>query len=175
MKEIWRDIEGYEELYQISSLGRVKSLGNGGSNNSKERIIKALVVSSGYLAVGLSKDGKQKQYLIHRLAANAFIPNPDNLPQVNHRDEDKTNNRVDNLEFCSAKYNSNYGTHNKRISESMTNNPKMSKKVLCIETGKIYPSTMQVERELGFSNSDISKCCRGIKHKTVGGFHWCYI
>lgn len=173
MKEIWRDIEGYENLYQVSNLGRVKSLGNG-ICNSKEKILKAIKHNCGYLSICLYKYGKSKKYFVHRLVAHAFIPNPYNLPQVNHISEDKTNNRVDNLEWCDCKYNINYGTHNKKVSESQTNHPKKSKKVLCIETGKIYPSTHQVERELGFNYSTILKVCNG-KYKSAYGFHWRYI
>lgn len=172
MKEIWRDIEGYESLYQVSNMGRVKSLGNGGSN-SKERILKA-EKNHCYLRVSLSKEGKKKHYRVHRLVATAFIPNLDNLPQVNHIDENKTNNCAINLEWCSSEYNHNYGTHNKRVAESQTNDPKRSKRVLCIETGVIYPSTKQVERELGFANSNISAVCLG-KRKRAYGYTWRFI
>lgn len=168
MQEIWRNIEGYEGLYQISNFGRVKSLRFG-----KEKIMKERTINC-YFAVNLHKDGKKKSYLVHRLVASAFLPNPNNLPQVNHIDEVKTNNRVDNLEWCSAKYNVNYGFRMQRFIESNTNNPKISKKVLCIETGKIYPSVRQVERELGFYQTNISAACRG-KYKTSYGFHWRYI
>lgn len=175
MREIWKDVIGYEGLYQVSNLGRVKSLGNGGSKNSKfssERILKTCEIK-GYLRVTLSKDGKQKQYSVHRLVALAFLPNPYNLPMVNHKDECKTNNACSNLEWCSVKYNNNYATRIQRIAESQTNYPKFSKKVICIETGKIYPSTHQVERELGFANSHISSACLG-KLKSAYGFHWRY-
>lgn len=171
MKEIWRDIEGYENLYQISNLGRVKSLGN--DKTRKEKILKVCRHTFGYLLVGLFKDGNQKSYYIHRLVACAFLPNPDNLSEINHKDEDKTNNRVENLEWCNRKYNMNYGTRTERQLEN-TNNPKRRKQVICIETGKIYPSTMQVERELGFNKSGISHACRG-NQKTAYGFHWRYI
>lgn len=169
MEEIWKDIEGYEKLYQVSNLGRVKSLKFG-----KERILKAIKGKDGYLRISFCKERKIKTFLVHRLVAFAFIPNPDNLPQVNHLDENKQNNISSNLEFCDAKYNINYGTHNKRQSESNTNHPSKSKKVLCVETGEIYPSTMQVERELGFPNVSISAVCTG-KIKTYKGFHWRYI
>lgn len=169
MQEIWRDIEGYENLYKVSNLGRVKSLRFG-----KEKILKAIKNNNGYAIIFLRKEGNTKYYAVHRLVATAFLQNPNNLPQVNHKDEDKMNNRVDNLEFCSAKYNINYGTHNQMVSESLTNNLKTSKKVLCVETGVIYPSTKQVERELGFANSNISLACNG-KYKQAYGFHWRYV
>lgn len=173
MEEIWKDIEGYEGCYQVSNLGRVKSLGNGKTHNSSERILKGNNIK-GYLVVKLSKEGKQKQYLIHRLVAQVFIPNPNNLLQVNHIDEDKTNNTVSNLEWCSAKYNMNYGTRTQRVVEKNTNHQNKSKKVTCIETGKIYVSTMQVERDLGFAHANISYACTG-RYKTAYGFHWKYI
>lgn len=171
MVEIWRDIEGYEGLYQVSSLGRVKLLDY--RHTGKERIMKVRR-NNGYLIVGLCRDGKQKTFKVHRLVATAFISNPENLPQINHKDEDKTNNIVENLEWCSAKYNCNYGIHNKKISEMQTNHPNKSKKVLCIETGKIYPSTRQVERDLGFNNGYISRCCLG-EYKSAYGYTWRYI
>lgn len=114
-KEIWKDIIGYEGLYQVSNLGRVKSLGNGGSNNSKERIMKLKIGSRGYYEVSLCKEGKHKTFTIHRLVAMTFIPNPQNYPCVNHKSEIKTDNRVDNLEWVTQKENSNYGTRNKRL------------------------------------------------------------
>ena len=115
---------------------------------------------------------------IHRLVCDAFIPNPLNFPQVNHRNEDKQDNRLENLEYCDAKYNSNYGTRNERMAKSVskanTNNPKRSKAVLCIETNQIYPSTMEVKRQLGFSQGNVSSCCRG-ERNTCGGYHWRYV
>lgn len=169
MKEIWKDIDGYEGLYQVSNLGRVKSLKFG-----KEKVMKVVKFTNGYLGVNLCKEGKVKTHMLHRLVAKTFIENPDNLPQVNHKDEDKTNNIVSNLEFCNAKYNINYGTRNKRSSESKFNHPSRSKKVLCIETGVIYPSVSQLKREFGFNKSNITSVCNG-KRKTAYGFHWRYI
>lgn len=163
MQEIWRDIEGYENLYQVSNLGRVKSLKYG-----KERIMKERICTNGYLNTCLCKDGKAKYYLTHRLVAKAFIPNPDNLPEINHIDEDITNNNAENLEWCDRKYNNNFGSHNKRMAESK------SKKVLCVETGKIYSSLLQVERELGYKHQGIIYACKG-KYKQAYGFHWRYI
>ena len=124
MEEIWKDIEGYEGLYEVSSYGRVRSLGQfvnhnyGGYAYRKGRLLKPGLGSRGYLSVTLSKNGIQKQYTVHRLVAQAFIENPDNLPQVNHKDEDRTNNNVTNLEWCDAKYNVNYGNRLNKFYDS---------------------------------------------------------
>lgn len=107
MKEIWKDIPGYEGIYIVSSFGRIRNLVSG-------KFIKPSQKNDGYCRVCLSKNGCGKCINIHRLVAQVFIPNPDNLPQVNHRDEDKTNNVADNLEWCDAKYNINYGTSQQR-------------------------------------------------------------
>ena len=173
MKEVFKDIEGYEGLYQVSNLGNVKALGNGGSN-SKEKFLKPQKDKGGYLKVNLCKEGKVKMCKIHRLVAQAFIPNPKNLPQVNHKDEDKQNNAASNLEWCTHFYNINYGTRNQRAAVICTNNPKRSKQVLCLETGIIYPSTHQVERQLGFAQGNISSACNG-RYKQAYGFHWKYV
>lgn len=116
-EEIWKDILGYEGLYQVSSFGRVRGLDRYDSMNRfwKGRILKSQTGTGGYLFVQLCLNGKVKAYSVHRLVAETFIHNPDNLPQVNHLDEDKTNNRVENLEFCDSKYNVNYGTRIERI------------------------------------------------------------
>ena len=108
--EIWKDCKGYEGKYQVSNFGRVWNANN-------QRYLKPWISKGGYYLVNLiSKNGKIKHESIHRLVAIAFIDNPCNYPQVNHKDEDKTNNRVDNLEWCDSKYNNNYGTRNERIS-----------------------------------------------------------
>lgn len=111
-EEIWRPVVGYEGLYEVSSYGRVRSLDRYDSRNRfcKGRILKLNDDGRGYLSVQLCSNNKIKKFLVHRVVAQAFISNPDNLPEVNHLDEDKTNNRVDNLEFCNHKYNINFGT-----------------------------------------------------------------
>lgn len=122
MKEIWKDIPDFEGLYQVSNLGNVKTLdkyvGTGIKHNSKvkrkEKLLKQYN-KRGYLQVSLSKNHKRYYFSVHRLVAQAFIPNPDNLLQVNHKDENPMNNCIENLEWCTAKYNCNYGTRNKRI------------------------------------------------------------
>lgn len=164
--EIWKDIAGYEGLYQVSNWGRVKSLWF-----SKEKILKGGRNNKGYLSVLLCKDGKIKRHLIHRLVAEAFIPNPLNLSEVNHKSEDKLDNRVENLEWCDHKYNNNYGTRNDRISE------KLSKTVLQFsKTGefiKEWESMIEIQRQLGYSQGNISNCCTG-RCKSVYGYIWKY-
>lgn len=162
MIEIWKDIEGYNGIYQISNLGRVKSLGN--TKNKKDKIIKPVKNNKGYLRVTLHKSNVITRMYVHRLVAIAFIPNINNYPQINHIDENKLNNCVDNLEWCTNKYNCNYGTKNKTI----------SKKVVCVETGKIYNSIREIERNLCISHTCISDCCNG-KRKSAGGYHWEFI
>lgn len=167
-KEIWKDILGYEGLYQVSNFGRVKSLKFG-----KERILKLTKDKDGYLIVNLYKNNKSKTFKVHRLVAEAFIPNPDNLPQVNHKDEDKSNNILSNLEWCDVKYNQNYGTRNKRIGKSNTNG-KRSKPVLQYTLDGKFVREWESYRECkrnGFNH--VSECCRG-KLKSCEGFIWKY-
>ena len=109
MIEKWLPIPNYEGKYWISNYGRLK-------NNNQ--IMKPMVATNGYLIACLWKNNKQKKFVIHRLVANAFIDNPNNYEEVNHLDEDKTNNRIDNLEWCSHKYNMNYGNVRNKISKS---------------------------------------------------------
>lgn len=114
--EIWKDIKGYENLYQISNIGRVKSLNkivtckNGKKFKVKGKILKLTNHKRGYKTIMLHKDGKVKLWLVHRLVGLTFIPNPNNYPQINHKDENKINNCVENLEWCTNSYNAHYGT-----------------------------------------------------------------
>lgn len=160
--EEWRDIQEYEGLYQVSSLGRVKSLGKGNSNNSKEKILKLDKNYKGYLQINLYKDGKLKHYRVHRLVANAFIPNPNNYEEINHKDENKENNCVENLEWCNRQYNAEYSKA-KQV-QQYTLDDKL------INT---FPSTHEIERQLGYSCGNISRCCNG-KIKKAYGFIWKY-
>ena len=158
--EIWRDIQGYEGIYKISNLGRVKSLNRIDSlgRNVPEKIKAIVDNGNGYKVVNLKRNGKQKLFTIHRLVAKAFIPNPDNLPCVNHKDENKANNYANNLEWCTHEYNNNYGTCRIRSAVSNVNNPKISKKIRCVETGIIYPSIAEAARQLRIYDSNIVAC-----------------
>jgi hypothetical protein len=122
MKEVWKDVEGYEGLYQVSNLGRVKSLpkmiGRGVQYHVGERIITPHKAPNGYLRLHLDKNGKRAFFSVHRLVAKAFVANPHNYPHVNHKNEVKNDNVASNLEWCTPKYNSNYGTRKSRISQS---------------------------------------------------------
>ena len=142
MEEEWKDIKGYEGRYQISSFGRVKSLNYRCTGREKILDFKS-TNSRGYVIAKLCKEGKVKSYTVHKLVAEAFIPNPNNYKEINHRDENKINNHVSNLEWCTRKYNCNYGTRNKRVSKSHKGKTKGSKngrarKILCVTTGKPF-------------------------------------
>lgn len=188
-KEIWKDVIGYENLYQCSNLGRVKSLGNGKSGNSKEKILKQKICK-GYCRIQLCKDNKKKHYQVHRLIATAFLPNPQNLPQVNHKNEQKTDNCVSNLEWVTQKYNINYGLHNERSGKSRKGmkrtqetkdkmSKSQSKRILQFnrEGTKIlgkWESVKQVSELLNINYSSITKCCRG-EQKFAGKYRWIYL
>ena len=164
--ETWKDKKDYEGHYQVSNCGRVKSIKFG-----KEIILKQRKDKRGYYSVVLSKNGIVKKYSVHRLVAEAFIDNTDNLPYVNHKDEDKTNNNVNNLEWCDAKYNINYGTCIERRSK------KKSKPVLQYDLEgnfiKEWKSTMECGRN-GYNQGNVVACCQG-ELKKYKGFIWRYL
>lgn len=192
-KEVWKDVKGYEGRYQVSNFGRVKSLErkvltrrkNGYYYNTvPEKVLKPTLSTGktgGYPTVKLMKDNKGKTVKVHRLVAEAFIPNPNNYSDVNHKDEDKTNNHVSNLEWCSRKYNNEYGTRKNRIYShpnykrtirDLGKERRKPVKGTNIKTGevRIYESMLEAEKD-GFYNQNISRVCRG-KAKTHKGYTW---
>ena len=178
MIEIWKDIKDYEGLYQISNLGRVKRLAytrkicpKGTEQydvHFKEHLKSTFIMNRGYQTVTLCKNSKLKSHHIHRLVAEAFLDNPKNLPQVNHKDENKLNNKVENLEWCTPSYNNNYGERNNKMAA------KLSKPVICIETGITYSGIHEAARQTGMDYRNIHACCSG-RYKTTGGYHWEYV
>ena len=115
MMEEWRAVPGYEGLYEVSNIGNVR-------NVRRNKLLRLQKTNNGYIRVVLSKNGIKTAFQVHRIAAQAFIPNPDNLPQINHKDEDKTNNNVTNLEWCDAKYNNNYGSRKDKARDTKIKN-----------------------------------------------------
>ena len=163
-KEYWKPVVGYEGLYEVSNWGRVKSLKFG-----KEKILKPSKnkkTKHGYLQVALWKNGQYKRYYVHRLVAEAFIDNPNNYKEVNHKDENKTNNVVSNLEWCDRKYNQNYGTRTEKCSK------KVYQYTLDGKFVKEWESIAECGRN-GFNQGGICKCCNG-KQKIYRGFIWRY-
>lgn len=160
--EIWADIKGYEGHYQVSSFGRIKSF-----CGKKEHILTQHDHKTGYLYVTLSKKGQAKQYRINRLVADAFLDNKDNLPIVNHKNEIKTDNNVLNLEWCTYKYNNNYGTKLEKVSKKVGQYKKDGTLV------KIWQSLSDAKRA-GYNGGNISSCCNGLR-KTHGGYKWSFI
>ena len=162
---MWQDIEGYEGRYQVSDTGQVKSLLRG------DRILKPFKTNAGYLYVNLYKNGVVNKFRVHRLVARTFIPNPKNLPEVNHIDEVKTNNKVTNLEWCTRKYNMNFGTVRQRSAIHRRRGIlKVSKNKLMV----FYPSIISAGRA-GFNIGLVSDCANHKRgRKTAYGCHWFY-
>ena len=151
-----KDIKNYEGLYAVTEDGKVWSYG---SNKWLSPLN-----SRGYCRVQLCKGGKVTAYLIHRLVAEAYLSNPLNLPHVNHKDENKANNSVANLEWCSVDYNNKYGTH-----ATCTMKP-----IYCIELDKTFASLKEATEVINIAQSSISNCLAG-RRKTAGGYHWRYV
>ena len=182
MKEIWKDVLHYEGYYQVSNFGRVraveryvKSCRDGSERYAYGHIMPQFDNGHGYLFVNLYKDNKAKREYVHRLVALAFVPNPDNLPQVNHKDEVKSNNVPENLEWCDCKYNNNYGTRKERQIESYLRNGTN-----CTRVGKVdsngniiatYRSMREAERKNNLANGTIHAYFK-YGFKECGGFQW---
>ena len=172
--EEWRDVVGYEGLYQVSSEGRVKSLERKDclGRTIRERILKPRTDRYGYLVVNLCDGGKRKHFFVHRLVCQAFHDNLDNKPEVNHVNEDKTDNRACNLEWSTRRENNNHGTRNERSAKALSK--PVGQYTLDGELVKIWPSTIEVQRQTGFGQGHICKAANG-KFKQVYGFIWKYI
>ena len=177
-EEVWRDIEGFEGLYQVSDQGRVKSLERkvkhwcGGERIQKERILKPGTDKGGYLIVNLCAGGKRKTLKVHRLVCGAFHENPENKPQVNHLNEDKTDNRAYNLEWATAKQNLNHGTHNDRVAKA--NSKPVAQCTKEGELVKTWSSLTEIGKQTGFSIGNISQVANG-KYKQAYGCIWKYV
>lgn len=174
INEVWEPIRGYVGLYEVSNMGRVRSLC--WYNTNKIHILKLKKEKNGYYRVGLTKNGVQTSHLVHRLVAIAFIPNPNNYPCVNHKDENPSNNCVENLEWCTHSYNTKYGSCIERASNKRKNN-KYSKVVLQYTLENVllaeYPSTKEAHRQTGINRANIGACCNGYpNHATAGGYIW---
>lgn len=159
--EEWKDIIDYEGLYQISNYGRVKSLGN--DKTKKEKILKFGKDKDGYLQVHLCKNGKKKTCKVHRLVAQAFIPNPNNYEEINHKNENREMNTVENLEWCTRQYNVEY-SQSKQVNQYSLNGKLIA----------TFKSINEVQRELGFNISCISLCCNG-KINTAYKYKWKHV
>ena len=177
---IWKDIKKYEGLYQVSNLGEIRS-----KHTGEWLKIKCSKSAKCYKKVVLCNNGKKEVKLVHRLVAEAFISNPNNLSQVNHKDENPSNNMAINLEWCNQKYNMNYGTVNERIGKSSRGRKRTQKsiksqierqckKVYCIEIDKIFNSLKEASEYVGVHNSCITRAAKG-KQNTAVGYHWKYI
>ena len=173
--EIWKDIKGFEGFYQVSNLGRIRSLprkgkGRWGIKDYSGIVLKPVLSDRGYLKLRLYKNGG-KTFRVHRLVAEAFLPNPQNLPEVNHINENKQDNRVENLEWADRKANCQYGSRTKKIAS------QLSRPVIQMSLGgeilETFASSREVERKLNFSASHINECCNG-KRKTSNGYKWEY-
>lgn len=182
--ETWKDIEGYKGLYQVSDLGRIRSLGRicNSKNNSmqkkREKILTQEVTVWGYCRVRLfDENGKSKHYAVHRIVAESFIRLLNDNEEVNHINEIKTDNRLCNLEICTSRYNCNYGNRNKRISEAN----KSKKDIWCkaveqidVKTNEvinIFSSRLEAARNTGIDDTKICACCNN-KRMTAGGYKW---
>lgn len=186
-KEIWKDIPGYEGVYQASNLGRIRGLDRTDISGRKWRgKILTQCVCKGYKKVGLNHNRVNKQYFVHRLVALAFLPKPEGYDQINHKDENPFNNKVENLEWCDYLYNRNFGSRNEKAAISQSKrlkgiipkaNPQKPAAKISTASGEIletFVSASEAARKCGLSESKISMACRGLRN-TAGGYKWKYL
>lgn len=183
--EQWKDIAGYEGIYQVSNEGRVRSLdrmitySNGRVQICRGKILSCGSTKTGYQYLSLYKDSKPKNQYVHRLVASAFLQNPDNKPCINHIDGDKTNNHASNLEWCTHSENSKHAYHTGLMTNEIQIRESVkahNKPVLMKKDGVIierFASASEAARQNGFDNSYISACCRG-KKEFAYGYQWEY-
>ncbi len=170
-KEIWKPIEGYEGIYDVSNLGRVRAYPRIGSQTSKIRLMKFAIDKNGYKKVNLTKNSKKKRFFVHRLVAQAFIPNPENKPQVNHKSGQKDQNNVENLEWVTQSENAK---HSFRVLGQPPNKTNC-RKIRCVELDKTFASIAEASRKTGVGASEIGKVARHVpRYKTAGGVRWEY-
>lgn len=172
--EIWRPVKGYEGLYEVSNFGRVRALHYKGSKNLNIKIMKQKLTRFGYYEVALNKNKTPKTFKVHRLVAEAFIPNPNNYPIINHKDECKTNNKVENLEWCTYKHNTNYGSCLQRISEAQSRPIKQIS--LNGEIIRTFSSAREADKMgIAMQQHICDVCNHRNGHYTAGGFKWEYV
>jgi hypothetical protein len=168
MVEAWMPVTGFESLYEVSDSGRVRSLQR---KTTSGRILKPTADKDGYLKVSLSKNNRKETKFVHRLVAAAFVDNPSGLTIVNHKDENKQNNRADNLEYCTIQYNSTYNDVHRRRGAAQRKaiiQYDNEGRIVAIWTGRV-----EIEQRLGVRGGNITSACRG-KRKTAYGFRWRY-
>ena len=177
--EVWKDILGYEGFYKVSNKGNIYSVERRDTLGRKigGRTLRPTSDTHGYHQIGLCKNGIEKKELIHKLVAQAFIPNQNNYLEINHKDENKTNNHVENLEWCTREHNNNYGTRNERLSKKV--------RAVNVETGEVitFNSTQEAGCK-GYNQGHVSRACRGVYKTNTGkltgdgrtykGYRWSY-
>ena len=172
MEKLWKEIPGTDGKYLISTDGEVMAISRRVSFGARNRWTETKILTprdngKGYLELEFFG----KHHYIHRLVAEAFIPNPYNFPCINHKDENKENNSVENLEWCDYSYNTNYGTRTKRAKEKRFGDRFV---VINLDTGDVYQTPKDASRATGIHNDSISRVCKG-KSKTAGGYRWRYL
>jgi uncharacterized protein YijF (DUF1287 family) len=160
----WKKIKGVDSFYEINNLGQVR--------NQKGQILKTSVNSGGYEVIALRKDKIKKQLYIHRLVAKAFLDNPNNYKEINHKDENKLNNKVENLEWCNRKYNAVYGTKLERQRVANPLKKKVEQYSLTNELINVWQSITLASKKTGINRANIVQCLRGNGRKTAGGYKW---